>query len=101
GTMPYILSYGVLPLGLRLGVALPVSVAPHLLLIPSTGMSLIGAIGPGGGGGVAGVNAGASAVFHVAQAGLKTSLTLHRFSDTQGPVWLFEVGFVHVPAGVR
>jgi len=100
GTMPYILSFGVVPLGLRVGVALPVSVAPHVLLIPSTGVSLIGAIGPGGGGGLAGANAGASAVFHVQQVGLKTGITWHGFSDMRGTVWLLEFGFVNVPAGV-
>ena len=100
GTMPYILAFGALPVGLRVGVDLPVSVVPHVLLIPTAGMSFIGAISPGGGGGLAGVNAGGSAVFYVSRMGLKTSLTMHHFADEPEPVWLFEFGVVSLPAGL-
>jgi hypothetical protein len=100
GTMPFLLPFGVIPLGLRLGVALPVSVAPHLLLIPSTGLSLVGAFGQTGGGGLAGLNVGASAVSYIEQVGVKASLTWHGFSGMEGPVWLVELGVVNVPVGL-
>jgi hypothetical protein len=99
--MPYVMGLGVLPLGLRAGVALPVSVAPHLLFIPSTGLSLLGIAGPGAVGGTGGVNAGASAVLYAGRVGLKTSLTGHRFTAMRGTVWLFEVAVVGVPANLH
>src|SRR5689334_1486917 len=100
GTMPYVAAYGLIPIGVRVGLALPVNPVPHVLLIPTGGVSFIGAWSPGGGGALAGVNAGGSAVFYTGQIGMKTSLTLHHFADTHEAVWLFEWGFVSVPAGL-
>jgi hypothetical protein len=97
GTMPYVLSMGVVPFGFRGGVALPLTVAPHLLLIPSGGVSAVGVIGPGGGGGLIGANGGVSAIAYGGGIGLRAGVTLHGFEGTQGTYMLFELGFASVP----
>ena len=71
-------------------------VATSALSIPAFAQVHVGGAGHVG----AGVNAGASAVFHVQQVGLKTGITWHGFSDMRGTVWLLEFGFVNVPAGL-
>lgn len=100
GTMPYLVSLGVVPIGARLGAALPIVVVPHLLVSPSGGLSIIGLAGPGGATGVIGGNIGVSTVLYAGPVGLKTGMSWHGFTSTQGTVWLFEVGVVHVPVGL-
>ena len=98
GTMPRILGEGVLVLGARGGIALPLALAPGVLVLPSAGISAIGGAGAGGAGGIAGVNAGIAAVLFGANgAGLRTGVTWHRFGDADGAIWLWEVGFVRGP----
>jgi len=97
GTMPFVLAFGVVPIGIRAGVGLPLAVAPHLLLIPSGGVSLVGAISPGGGGGIGGINGGVSAMAYAAQVGIRVGITVHNFGQTDGVYWLAEFGIVHVP----
>ena len=95
GTMPYVMTAGVLPLGLRVGVTVPVVPASHFLLLPSVGLSLIGAVGPGGGAGFGGINFGlANVLLATPSVGLRTGVTFHGFTDVRGAVWLAEVGFV-------
>lgn len=102
GTMPRVLAEGVAVLGVRAGGALPLALAPRVLFVPSAGVSLIGGAGPGGGGGAAGLNAGVAAViFGTSSAGLRTGITWHRFEDTGGALWLFEVGFAGAPRRSR
>lgn len=97
GTIPRTLAEGVLVLGLRGGVALPLLLAPGTWLLPSTGVSLIGGVGAGGGGGAIGYNGGiAAAAFGTGRTGLRIGITWHRFQDLQGTVWLVELGFVGI-----
>ena len=103
GTMPALLVEGVLPVGVRLGVALPVEVAPRFLLVPSAGFSGLGvlAIGNGGGGSV-GLNAGVAAmVFGTGSLGLRAGVTCHQLLGTGGALWLVELGFISKPKAVR
>jgi hypothetical protein len=94
GTIPRALVEGVVVVGFRAGAALPLAFSSGLLLLPSAGLSFIGGVGQGGGGGTAGLNAGVSAVFFGTQAtGLRTGVTWHRFPDTGGALWLLEMGF--------
>lgn len=98
GTMPRILGEGVLVLGARGGIALPVALSPGVLLLPSGGVSLIGGARAGGAGGVAGFNAGIATVLLAPNgAGLRTGVTWHRFGDADRAIWLWEVGFVRGP----
>jgi hypothetical protein len=102
GTIPRIVVEGVAVLGVRAGAALPLALAPRLLVLPSAGVSLIGGVGPRGGGGAAGLNAGVAAVvFGTSSSGLRTGVTWHRFEDTGGALWLLEVGAVGIPSRSR
>jgi len=97
-TAPRALSEGFLAGVARGGVALPLALSPVVLVLPSAGVSFLGAVGGGGGAGTTGLNAGVAAVFHGAgAAGLRTGVTWHRFVDAERGVWLWEVGLVHVP----
>jgi hypothetical protein len=97
GTMPRVVAEGVAVVGVRAGVALPLALSPHMLLLPSAGVSAIGGAGAGGGGGLAGLNAGVAAVaFGMSRTGLRIGVTWHRFPDTRGALWLAELGFVGI-----
>lgn len=98
GTMPRILGEGFVVIGARAGIALPLVVAPNVLLLPSGGVSVLGGAGSGGGGGVAGWNVGmATVLFGGNGAGFRTGVTWHRFDADGDAIWLWEVGFVRGP----
>ncbi|HEX7049048.1 MAG TPA: hypothetical protein VF188_02460 [Longimicrobiales bacterium] len=95
GTMPRILFDGVLPLGARAGLALPLALSENVLLVPSGGASLVAALGSDGGSADAGLNVGGAAmVLGEGYGGLRAGFTWHWFRDRGGPVWLLEFGFV-------
>jgi hypothetical protein len=95
GTMPRAFAEGVAVVGLRAGGALPLTLSPGVLLLPSAGASLIGGAGAGGGGGLVGLNAGVAAVvFGTSATGLRTGVTWHRFQEGRGAIWLVEIGVV-------
>jgi hypothetical protein len=95
GSMPSLLAEGVLVLGVRAGVALPLALSPRALLLPSTGVSAIGGASGGGGGALAGLNAGISGVaFGASGTGMRAGITWHRFQDSRAAVWLVEFGVV-------
>ncbi len=98
GTMPRALAEGLVAVGARAGVALPLALARGAVLLPSAGVSLLGGVGAGGGGGTTGLNAGVAAVLGPAGgAGLRTGVTWHRFGEAGGGLWLVEVGVVRRP----
>lgn len=98
GTLPRALVYGAAAFGFRADAAYPVSVSPHLLVFPATGLSVIGAMGAGGGASLTGINAGMAAVFYgESSTGLRVGVTAHQFSEMTTPIVLIELGFVHVP----
>lgn len=95
GSMPRALAEGIFVLGVRAGVALPLALSPRALLLPSTGVSVIGGAGGGGGAAFGGVNAGISGVaFGTSGAGMRAGITWHRFEDSRAAVWLVEFGVV-------
>jgi hypothetical protein len=97
GTIPRTLSDGIVAVGARLGVALPLAVAPGVLLLPSAGFSLIGAAGGGGAGGTAGYNVGGAAVFGTGPVGFRTGITWHHMDFSNSALWLLEVGVAGRP----
>lgn len=96
--VPYGFIHAFMAVAARGGVALPLAVSSRMLLLPSGGMSVIGALGRPGGFGAIGYNAGMAAVFFPGKgAGVRTGITWHRFSDERTALWLLEVGFVRNP----
>ena len=95
GTLPFLILNGSIPLGFRGDLTVPF-VAPHLIVMPSGGVSVIGAMGPGGGAGLLGLNTGLAAVVRERGFGLRTGITLHFFPGLNKPVWLAELGFVGI-----
>ena len=98
GTIPLVAAEGIIPIGTRAGVAFPLAAGPYLLVLPSAGVSTIIAMGPEGGAGVGGVNAGIATIAHAGSLGLRTGITWHGFANTSGAIWLLEIGFVGVPS---
>ena len=97
GTMPRAMVEGVVLLGVRVGVTVPVQVAPGVLLLPSAGATVIGAGGMETTGGAVGYNLGGAAVFGPGPIAFRTGLTRHQLQDLRGGFWLLEVGIVHLP----
>lgn len=87
GTMPYAVLFGLVPVGIRAGAALPMQATPDLFIVPSAGVSLLGSLGAFSGG-VRGINAGLALV---TRTGTRFGLTWHRFSETER-VMLLEIG---------
>lgn len=97
GILPRVLADGFLLAGARGGVALPLALAPNVLLLPSAGLTLIGGLGAGGGGGTWGSNLGAAAVFGSGSRGFRTGVTWHRLSGGGEGIWLLELGVAKIP----
>ena len=98
GTLPRTLGFGILSVGMRGGVALPLLLAPGVMLLPSTGVSVLGGIGSFGGVGTAGYNFGLSAVYIPPREALaiRAGATRHTFGS-DGSVWLLEIGVSRAP----
>ena len=95
GTMPYLFANGMFPFGFRGNVTVPL-VTPHLIVLPSAGVSGVVAMAPGGAGGLIGVNGGIAAVVRLHGVGLRAGITWHMFEGENNPIWLLEVGFVSI-----
>jgi len=66
-------------------------------MLPSAGVSLVGAASGDGGGINTGLNAGLAAViFGTGSVGLRTGVTWHRFAGAETSVSLWELGLVRV-----
>lgn len=95
GISPRFLFSGVLGVGARAGLVLPVELSKRALLLPSVGTGLIGAFGGSTGGVIPGLNAGASVVaFGQGATAYRAGVTLHRLQDSRSTLWLFEFGFL-------
>jgi hypothetical protein len=102
GTMPYALVSGLAVVGVRAGLVLPLSVGPGIMLLPSGGLSMVGAATGMGAGALAGFNLGGSAVFESrGPLGTRAGVTWHRFQDSTSGIWLWEIGFVRSPGNLR
>jgi hypothetical protein len=92
GTIPYAVALGGLVFATRVDAALPMRLRPSLLLLPSAGISLVGSTG----GGAGGLNAGLATILSSGHVGLRTGATVHVFANATRPIWLIEVGVVHL-----
>lgn len=98
GSVPWALANGFAAVGARGGVTVPLPLSERVLLLPSAGVSVLGAVGSGGGVGTTGFNAGIAAMFlKDSGAGLRTGVTWHILHDGASALWLWEVGFVRRP----
>jgi hypothetical protein len=104
GIMPDQVASGGFPFAGRVGVALPLNAASHLLVIPSTGVSGVDGGKRDGLPGYAGFHAGVATVVHGSGVGLRMGVSwlyvhpLQRGSSLQWrPAVLFELGIVKVP----
>lgn len=98
GTMPRALAEGLVVGFAQAGFVLPLRVSQGVLILPSAGVTLVGAASGEGGGSNTGLNAGLHAViFRTGSVGLRTGVAWHRFADGDAAVSLWELGLVHVP----
>jgi hypothetical protein len=97
GLVPRFLADGVLVLGARAGVGIPLALTRDFFLVPSAGLSAVGGLGGGGGGGTGGVYAGGAAVLATGSVGFRAGVTFHKLGDANGSLWLMEFGIMHVP----
>ena len=100
--VPYALGFGVVAGAVRANVGVPIQLGQHMLLVPSAGLTFIGGLGSGVGGGSKGVNGTLAVVFFADSApasgtsiGLRAALAVHQFGDgAQGQLRMFELGIV-------
>ena len=98
GTMPRALAEGVVVGFARAGFVLPLRVSQGVVILPSAGVTLVGAASGDGGGSNTGLNAGLHAViFGMGSVGLRAGVAWHRFAGAESSVSLWELGLVHVP----
>ena len=97
GTVPRVISDGYLPVGVRLGPSIPLALSSDAFIIPSAGVSVIGAVGSGGAAGTGAFYWGASLVAAHGPVGFRAGATWHRPYATDQSLWLVEVGVMHVP----
>jgi hypothetical protein len=96
--MPRLLTSGALPLIARLGLAYPVATPGGFLLLPSGGLTVLGAVGTVGAGGSLGYNVGLSGVLPSrSRVKLRAGITRHVFFDAETGVWHGEVGLTWRP----
>jgi hypothetical protein len=101
GTMPRLLLEGAIALGVRAGVVLPIGVSESTAVLPSAGLSALGAFGSGLGFADVGMNVGLGLLFGGRErTGLRLGATWHHLAVLGSRVWLVEVGFV-VPKNGR
>ena len=98
GTMPRALAEGLVVGFGRAGFALPFQISKGVLILPTAGVTVVGAASGDGGGSNTGLNAGVAAViFGTRSVGLRTGVTWHRFTGAEASVSLWELGLVHIP----
>lgn len=97
GTAPTLLADGVIPIGVRIGPSIPMSISRDVFFIPSAGFSAVGGVGAEGAGGALGWFAGAAIVAAHGPVGLRAGMTVHTPLHAVVPVWLAEVGIMSVP----
>ncbi|MCC7052905.1 MAG: hypothetical protein IT355_06520 [Gemmatimonadaceae bacterium] len=98
--VPRALGFGVVVGGVRANLSLPIAVSPGVWLVPSGGLTLLGALGSSGATGAHGLNgalalivARRSAGAASSSVGLRVALSRHRFGDADHFTML-EAGFV-------
>lgn len=101
GTVPRALSEGFIPIGARVGASIPFALNRDAFVIPSAGLSAIGAIGTGGVGAIGGYYWGAAALIARGKVGFRAGMTWHRPVEADDSIWLVEIGVMRVPLPAR
>jgi hypothetical protein len=101
GTVPRLIPEGLFPIGARIGASIPLSLTPDAFLMPSAGLSGVGAVGSGGAAGTGGYYGGIAAVVTRGNVGFRAGVTVHRTPDADLAVWLVEIGVMRVPVSRR
>jgi hypothetical protein len=92
GTVPYLAAQGLILIGARAGVAVPLAVSNDLAFIPSAGGSALTIQGEAL---LTGINGGlAIRTRDTSGAGLRLGITWHKFARVRSMVWLAEIGVV-------
>jgi hypothetical protein len=95
GVAPRVLVAGALAYGVRPGLAVPIAPTPHLLVVPSAGISIVGVAAQGGGEALIGASGGlAFVILPKTASGLRVGMTWHAFHDASEALWLLEFGVV-------
>jgi hypothetical protein len=97
GMLPRALEAGVIGIGARLGGGVPVALSRDAFVIPSAGLTAVGAVGAGGGGGMAGFYWGVATVLAAGSVGGRAGVTWHRPFGEGSSIYLIELGLMHVP----
>ncbi len=90
---PVALAYGAVAGAVTTGVVFPLEMSPSLLVLPTAGVTLAGAVGGGGADRASGLHAGA--YFSTARRGkqgLRVGLTAHLLGGAGSTVWLLAIG---------
>jgi hypothetical protein len=97
--MPWGFVYGAVVLIGRAGLVYPLRVAPRFFVVPSLGLTGVGAGGSAGAAAVGGSYAGVAiaASSKVTQTGLRLGLTRHFLNAVRDPIWQFELGATYTP----
>jgi len=101
GISPYVAAFGAIPVAARVGPSIPLPIGRDAFFIPSGGLSAVGIAGTGGAGGAVGWYAGAATVVAYKSVGLRAGATLHILNGSMTPLWLAELGIMHVPLARR
>ena len=104
GVVPRAISVGVFAAGAKVNVVVPVALNSQTLLLPSVGLTGIGAIGTVGAGGVFGYNGSLALVAFgrplddaTTRYGLRIGVSLHQIGGSADGVFrLFELGVVRL-----
>ena len=95
GTLVQALMNGRLPLGLRAGGALPVTISENTYLVPSAGVSAVMVYNESRFDSSVGLNTGLAVLFLTPGSyGFRVGLTRHAFPKVRGGLMLFEMGVV-------
>ena len=97
GTAPTAIPSGVLTVAARGGLTRPIELRRDVLLLPSAGLSYLGAASGYGGAEIFGYNIGGAAFLGVGTTRVRTGVTWHRMRDVDRGYWLLELGFVNFP----
>lgn len=100
--LPRGLQAGVLAGGARANLALPIGIGGRALLVPSAGLSLLGAVGVGGAGGIRGLNGTMGLIVFDRPIsdpgpsyGVRIAIASHRFGNAdESGLRMLEVGLV-------
>lgn len=93
GTMPRLLTNGVLGIGLRGGATFPFEITKGAYLLPSAGVSAIGAVGGEVADGAYGPHVGlATVLLGQNNLGLRAGASWNLFREAREGVWLLELG---------